>query len=68
MRTGCPVGFVTAATIFAAFMSGTPTNANEWKFDVVNGSNLPVLEFRTQQEGEWSENWIDQRIEPGDEI
>jgi hypothetical protein len=39
-----------------------------WKFDVENKGNSPVIEFRTQEEGEWSENWIENRIEPGDQI
>lgn len=40
----------------------------EWKFDVVNKSNTAAVEFRTQEDGEWSENWISKRIEPGDEV
>ena len=39
-----------------------------WYFDVENESNDTVLEFRTQEDGEWSENWIEKRIEPGDKI
>lgn len=39
-----------------------------WYFDVENESNGTVNEFRTQEDGEWSENWLDNRIEPGDKI
>ena len=42
--------------------------SKHWKFMVENKSNDTVVEFRTQEDGEWSENWIDQRIEPGDDI
>lgn len=42
--------------------------AKSWKFSLTNNSNKEVVEFRTQEDGEWSENWIDARIEAGDEI
>ena len=45
-----------------------PALAGSWKFNVVNKGNSPVIEFRTQEEGEWSENWIENRIEPGDDF
>ena len=37
-----------------------------WKFNVVNKSNVAAIEFRTQENGQWSSNWIKDRIEPGD--
>jgi hypothetical protein len=37
-----------------------------WKFKVVNQSSTAAVEFRTQEDGEWSKNWIADRIEPGD--
>lgn len=40
--------------------------AAEWKFEVENKSSAAVMEFRTQEDGEWSQNWIRDRIEPGD--
>jgi hypothetical protein len=43
-------------------------SANSWKFNVANLGNVAVVEFRTQEDGEWSENWIERRIEPGDKI
>lgn len=39
-----------------------------WYFNVENKSNGTVNEFRTQEDGEWSENWLSSRLEPGDEI
>ena len=33
---------------------------------VVNKSETAAIEFRTQEDGEWSSNWIKDRIEPGD--
>ncbi len=43
-------------------------SGKHWKFMVENKSNDTVVEFRTQEDGEWSENWIDERIEPGDDV
>lgn len=37
-----------------------------WKFNVVNKSNVAAVGFRTQENGEWSANWISDKIEPGD--
>jgi len=39
-----------------------------WYFDVENESNGTVLEFRTREDDEWSENWLEKRMEPGDTI
>jgi hypothetical protein len=53
-----------AATSFAS----TPASAGEWKFKVFNKSQTAAIEFRTQEDGEWSSNWISDRIEPGDKF
>jgi hypothetical protein len=37
-----------------------------WKFNVINKSNTAAVEFRTQEDGAWSSNWISDRIQPGD--
>ena len=42
--------------------------ASHWKFGVVNKSDVAAVEFRTQEDGEWSSNWIKDRIEPGDKF
>ena len=58
------------ATVLAAGTFGAGVaNAEDdkhWYFEVQNDSNGTVLEFRTQEEGEWSENWLSNRMEPGD--
>lgn len=51
---------VTSLALDGAAMGG------EWKFKVVNKGTLPAIEFRTQEDGEWSSNWISERVEPGD--
>ncbi len=59
------LGVTTTLAVFAPASAG---DGKSWKFDVVNKGNSPVIEFRTQEEGEWSENWIENRIEPGDTV
>jgi len=59
---------VTGAVLAASMMSGAGASAKEWVFYVVNKSDHPVLEFRTREDGEWSKNWIENRIEPGDKF
>jgi hypothetical protein len=56
--------FATAA-VGALALAGA-ANAASWKFKVYNKSNTAAIEFRTQEDGEWSSNWITERIEPGD--
>ena len=59
------------AVLAFGMMSAAVANAEDdkhWYFEVQNDSNGTVLEFRTQEEGEWSENWLSNRIEPGDTI
>jgi ABC-type sulfate transport system substrate-binding protein len=50
----------------AAMFSAGAAQAGSWKFQIVNKSNAAAVEFRTQENGAWSDNWIAQRIEPGD--
>ncbi len=65
-----------AAAIFGAavavgMLGAGVANAEDdkhWYFDVENNSNDIALEFRTQEDGEWSENWLEKRIEPGDKV
>jgi hypothetical protein len=49
-------------------LTSQSAGAAEWKFNVINRGSHPALEFRTQEEGEWSENWLESRLEPGDGI
>jgi hypothetical protein len=55
---------LTASVVFAS----AGLAAEHWKFNVVNKSNVAAVEFRTQENGEWSANWIKERIEPGDKF
>jgi hypothetical protein len=55
------------AAVGAIALATVPAHAgNHWKFAVVNKSQTAAIEFRTQEDGEWSSNWIKDRIEPGD--
>ena len=62
--TRTALGLATVAILFP--FASANADSGSWKFNVVNKGNAPVVEFRTQEEGEWSENWIENRIEPGD--
>lgn len=53
------------ALVGAAFIS-TATAGAHWRFSLVNKSNVAAVEFRTRENGQWSANWIRDRIEPGD--
>ena len=59
---------LTAALAISSFAVFSPAAAtgSHWQFEVVNKSETPATEFRTKEDGEWSENWISARIEPGD--
>lgn len=59
-----------AAVLLAAITLTAPalSDEGEWKFNVINKSNSTAVEFRTQEDGEWSENWISERIEPGNDV
>lgn len=62
---------VVGTVLAVGMLSAGVANAEEdkhWYFDVENQSNGTVNEFRTQEDGEWSENWLENRIEPGDTI
>ena len=61
------IGTALAVGMFGA---GTATAEDDkhWYFDVVNESNDTAIELRTQEDGEWSENWLSNRLEPGDTI
>ena len=63
-----PIQIVTSAcaALIAPLLLCGSAPAGEWKFTVVNKGNLPAIEFRTREDGEWSSNWISERVEPGD--
>src|ERR1700691_2719986 len=55
-----------AAIVASAVLSSPGAVGDHWKFNVVNNSAIAAVEFRTQANGEWSPNWISDKIEPGD--
>jgi hypothetical protein len=55
-----------ATALLASLAPGDTASSGEWKFKVVNKGTLPAIEFRTQEDSEWSSNWISERVEPGD--
>ena len=54
------------ATLAVLAFGSLSASAKEWKFNVINKSHTAAVEFRTREGGEWSKNWISERIEPGD--
>ena len=56
--------------MFGLLGAGTASAEDDkhWYFDVENQSNDTAIELRTQEDGEWSENWLSNRLEPGDTI
>ena len=60
-------GAVLAAGTFGAGVANAE-DGKHWYFEVENESNDTALEFRTQEDGEWSENWLETRMEPGDKV
>lgn len=71
-RATAAIAAAIVGTVLAVGMFSMETASAEedkhWYFDVENDSNGTVNEFRTQEDGEWSENWLSNRIEPGDKI
>jgi len=66
MKAGKLPTWTVAAIAASATMGSLAVAGEHWRFNVVNKSNTAALEFRTQEDGEWSANWIAERIEPGD--
>ena len=59
------IGAGTVIFVWAS-VAGVAIAGAHWKFNVINKSNIAAVEFRTQEGGEWSSNWISDRIQPGD--
>jgi hypothetical protein len=73
MRLSKPEGqmkvgkFAIGMAFFACAVLGSQAMAGDhWKFNVINKSATAAVEFRTQENGDWSSNWISDRIQPGD--
>jgi hypothetical protein len=71
-RVTAAIAAAVFGTVLAVGMLGAGVaNAEDgkhWYFEVENESNDTALEFRTQEDGEWSENWLEKRMEPGDKV
>ena len=70
MKTNFSTGLILScggALLAASMMVGNAAAADDhWKFLIKNKSDHAVLEFRTREDDDWSSNWINNRIEPGD--
>lgn len=54
--------------LIGAGLFATAAQASDYKFDVINKGDTAAVEFRTQENGEWSKNWIRDRINSGDKF
>jgi hypothetical protein len=54
------------AAILLAGATTPAAAAGHWKFDLHNNSAAKVLTFKTQEDGEWSENWLPENVDPGE--
>jgi hypothetical protein len=59
---------LSTATAGLALAASAVSAGEHWKFNVVNKSTVAAIEFRTKETGDWSSNWIKDRIEPGDKF
>lgn len=57
-------------SVAAAILVGlsVPASAGSWKFDLVNNTKSTVTSFKTKEDGEWSGNWLDQKMKAGEEF
>jgi hypothetical protein len=55
-----------ACALALAFALPAPALAKSWKFELVNKSAAHVTTFRTQEEGKWSKNWLEENVAPGE--
>ena len=58
-----------AAATAAALLAGAASPAfaaQQWKFELHNNSAAQILTFRTQEDGDWSENWLPENVKPGE--
>ena len=66
MKSGRLTFWLIATAALFATADSQALAGKRWKFNVVNQSNKAALEFRTQEDGKWSTNWIAESMEPGD--
>lgn len=59
--------FVTALTAAGLLMaSASLASAGSWVFNLENKSESQVTSFRTQEDGNWSQNWLPENVAPGE--
>ncbi|WP_041375412.1 hypothetical protein [Polymorphum gilvum] len=56
--SGSALALLIAATVNAS--------AGQWLFDLENRSEFSVTSFRTQENGQWSDNWLNEIVAPGE--
>ncbi len=64
MKSKSIAGLTGALLLSAA--SVQPVLAASWKFDLTNASQARVTSFKTQENGVWSQNWLEVQIKPGE--
>jgi hypothetical protein len=58
---------LSAAALALSFTLPMPAAiAKSWKFELVNRSAAHVTTFRTQENGRWSKNWLEENVAPGE--
>ncbi|KAA2237430.1 hypothetical protein [Salinarimonas soli] len=55
-----------ACALVLAFAIPAPASAKRWKFEIINKSAAHVTSFRTQEDGKWSKNWLEENVAPGE--
>lgn len=56
---------LTLAVLIAS--AATPALAKKsWKFELINKSAAHVTTFKTREGGQWSENWLEENVAPGE--
>jgi hypothetical protein len=61
MKTHLCLAVALVATTFSA-----PAFSKSWKFELINRSAAHVTTFRTQENGKWSKNWLEENVAPGE--
>jgi hypothetical protein len=54
------------AAVLLAGLSTPAFAAKSWKFELHNNSAAQILTFRTQEDGQWSDNWLPENVKPGE--
>ncbi|MCG6121375.1 MAG: hypothetical protein MEP57_01510 [Microvirga sp.] len=55
------------AGVLVGFMAASSgASANQWLFDLENRSAASITTFRTQENGGWSDNWLEEIVAPGE--